>query len=395
MIQKLHVENFMSLKDTVIEFDPLTIFIGSNAAGKSAIFKSLVTLTKLWIGGALRGPQGDFYLENGVTLDDLVWNGNSGLPIRFSVWFDKPQETQSQNPDYFLELRKERAGWSVTKERVEISGHIVEVKEGHPFVIPTEKGEKEFPFPMRATMRFLAHPFTSDTVAQEKISPILEMGKLIGRTWRYRPSAEDIAAFVPPQSDGGGSKKLHVFTNGWGLARELQTLQGANRDLFTKVENRLKEEFEHIRTIGFDNARDGVRLLFTTNRSGRQIPAPQECDGVLLTTFLLWRLYTSGSENMQLCLEEPENGLYPNLMGERFSLLRDFTQTGKLGQNPVQILVATHSWELLRLLEKKSKSLLEEIRYVEFDATRGTQVIKLKNYKDREKMLERIRGQNN
>ena len=109
MIHKLEVENFMSLKSVSVCLDHLTVFIGPNASGKSAIFKALVVLSKLMNGTPLRGPKGPFYLEAGVTLDDLVWNGDSGLPIRFRVWLN-PSFTEE--PDYTLELRKRVEGWA-------------------------------------------------------------------------------------------------------------------------------------------------------------------------------------------------------------------------------------------------------------------------------------------
>ena len=82
MIYKLEVENFMSLKKASVCLNPLTIFIGPNASGKSAIFKAFVVLSKLLNGTPVRGAKGEFFLEAGITLDDLVWNGDSGLHIR-------------------------------------------------------------------------------------------------------------------------------------------------------------------------------------------------------------------------------------------------------------------------------------------------------------------------
>lgn len=117
MIRRFHVENFMSLKDATIDLSPLTIFIGPNASGKSAVFKALVALSKLFGPFPVRGPQGEFNLEPAVTFDHLVWQGNSGLPIRFRVWWsDDPDE----EPGYTLEITKEARGWSVTRERMRL-----------------------------------------------------------------------------------------------------------------------------------------------------------------------------------------------------------------------------------------------------------------------------------
>jgi len=72
MIRKIAIENFMSLRNIEIALEPLTVFVGTNASGKSAVFKALVTLSKLLGGTPLRGKEGDFNLDDGVTLDDCV-----------------------------------------------------------------------------------------------------------------------------------------------------------------------------------------------------------------------------------------------------------------------------------------------------------------------------------
>lgn len=83
MLRKVEFENFMCLKNVSVELDPFTVLVGRNAAGKSAIFKALVTLARL-VGNhpaPVRGARGEFFLEPGVTLDDLAWRGDTGLPI--------------------------------------------------------------------------------------------------------------------------------------------------------------------------------------------------------------------------------------------------------------------------------------------------------------------------
>ena len=51
-----------------------------------------------------------------------------------------------------------------------------------------------------------------------------------------------------------------------------------------------------------------------------------------------------------LAIEEPERGLHPYLMGQVITLLRDIAH-GRVGPRPMQIVLATHSAELLEHLE--------------------------------------------
>ena len=373
MIRRVEFENFMSLRNVSIDLKPLTVFVGLNGVGKSAIFKGLVVLSKL-LRSPIRSEKGEFAAERGVTLDDLVWNGNAALPIKFRVWCANDYD----EPGYTLELSKGPQGWGVTRERIVTTDGWIEVDETNPFEHPTERrGAQIRQPPLRATLRYLVNPYINDTAAQQSIDPIVTMSELVGTAWRYRPSADDVAAFVGHPT---GDRPTHVAPNGYGVARELQTLQGNNRQLFEKIENALCRLFPHIKSLGFQTDWQGVRLSFMTNRSDKLIAAPQESDGVLLATFLLWRLYTGGP-SMKICLEEPENGLHPFLLADRFRLLKQFAYPENEAP-AVQLLVSTHSPEFLRQVKAHPHALWQELRIVEFDEESGTSVRGLHGYRE-------------
>jgi predicted ATPase len=384
VIRKVEIENFMSLRNVSVNLGPLTVFVGPNGSGKSAVFKALVTLAKLVNGAPVRGfKTGEFVSEAGVTLDCLVWRGNSGLPIKFRVWFDDDRD----EPSYTLELGKGIEGWSVTREKIRTGGGWIEVDPDHPFEYPTESGKLRVQQPpLRATLRYLVHPFINDSSSRPLIEPILHLSDRLGRAYRYRPSASDIAAFVSLPTEG--DRKMYVNENGWGVASELQALQGSKREVFEAVENAVRRLFPHIRTIGFRTERQGVRLSFMTDRSEDLIPAPQESDGVLLATFLFWRLYTAGEAVKTVCLEEPENGLHPLLLAERFEILKKFARHEE-GLPGVQLLVATHSPEFLRAVHAHPGTLWKEIRLTEFTAGGGTSVRALRDYREAANLHEK------
>jgi predicted ATPase len=381
MLRRIEFENFMSLKNVAVDLEPLTVLIGANGSGKSAIFRGFVTLAKLLHGAPVRGPRGEFSLETDVTFDDMVWSGNSALPIKFRLWF----EDDIDEPGYTLELGKRAEGWSVIREKIRTRDEWIEVDEHHSFDHETETGIKVHKPPMRATLRYLVNPFINDSAARPVIEPILQLAENFGRAYRYRPSAIDIASFVAHPS-GPKPTKLYVRENGWGLAAELQTLQGSRRKVFETIETAVCRLFPHIDSIGFQTDWQGVRLCFMTNRSEDLIPAPQESDGLLLATFLFWRLYT-GSPSLTVCLEEPENGLHPFLLAERFQLLKKFAYP-EPGEPSVQLLVATHSPEFLRAVKAHPTALYKEIRCIKFEPGSGTFVERLQHYRDAAKLME-------
>jgi predicted ATPase len=200
--------------------------------------------------------------------------------------------------------------------------------------------------------------------------------------YRYRPSAIDIAQFVQRPTERG--RTVNVAENGFGLATKLQDLQNSptDRATFQSIEQDLRRLFPHIVNIGFENDYLGVRLNYRTDRSDDQVRAPQESDGVLLATFLLWRLRTADNE-MTICLEEPENRLHPVLLAERFLFLRTVATEGR------QILISTHSPEFFHALKRHPSAIYKQIRLVEFGKETGTTVDSLAGMGEAKKLLDR------
>jgi predicted ATPase len=175
------------------------------------------------------------------------------------------------------------------------------------------------------------------------------------------------------------------------VALVLQDLQGRQRDVFEKVERQVCDMFKHVKNIGFDPGPDGVRLSFMTSRSNKLVAAPQEADGVLLATFLCWRLY-SAEPPITICLEEPENGFYPEVLDGRFKFLRSFAAPDDGSPARAQILVSTHSLEFLGVL-KQHHSDFAIVRTVEYlDEQSGTRVESLRGHRDAAHLIEHARN---
>ena len=127
MFRKFRVQNFMCLKDVTVELDPLTVFAGPSSSGKSAFFKALGCFTRLLSYPVSGGRTGDFNVEYGTTLDDVVWKGDSSHPISFEVWF--PDNGDDGRPDYTLVLKRDYTGWKVEKEEFLYNGNWLDTSK--------------------------------------------------------------------------------------------------------------------------------------------------------------------------------------------------------------------------------------------------------------------------
>ncbi|HEX8698192.1 MAG TPA: AAA family ATPase, partial [Myxococcaceae bacterium] len=82
----------------------------------------------------------------------------------------------------------------------------------------------------------------------------------------------------------------------------------------------------------------------------------QVADSALLLLAFLVLPYQQPMPDV-LTLDEPERGLPPRVMGEVVSLLRQLS-TGELGGRPVQVVLATHSLELLEHVQPEEVRML-------------------------------------
>jgi predicted ATPase len=382
MIKRLRVENFLSLKDTTIDIEPLTILVGPNGAGKSAIFKALIMLSKL-LRLPVRGQRGDFILSKRSPLDKLVWKGDDSLPIRFHVQYQGIDDIDSK---YMLELRKLTVGWSVTREVLSYKGFQFD-SDLDTLQFDTEfSGYISLKPPYSGTLSNLVNKYRRDSKAELQIRPFLSLGEHIGSTWRYRVAASNIAEPVSPFRED--SQGIFVGENGYGLPWVLRRLQGENRDVFDTIEKTLNEWFPHIEKIEFEEGKEfGVGISFKTKRSTKSIPAELESDGVVQALFLLWRLYAPESF-VTICLEEPESGTHPYYLEKRYEFIKKNSYSN-IRKN-YQMMLATHSPEFLNAIG--SEDALKFVRLVEHDSHSGTKCIALSDLNDVEKLFELFKG---
>ena len=387
MLTRFRVQNFLCLKDVTVDLGPLTMFIGPNSSGKSALFKAMGTLSRLMRFPVRGDVKGDFNVEPGITFDDAVWHGDTSQPITFSVWF---RDNPTAEPDYTMELKRGYAGWSVTNEGFMFEGQWQNTSE-RGFTLPDLLGQgKKWATPARATLPYQTYYASRDPKFAQYLQPIQNIRDKIGIVRRYRPSPSDVASFVKPLPGRNPQWELEVDESGKRFPIALQNVWKADRSTFETIQQKLHEMHPHINNIDFLVDWRGTGILYKTDRVPFGTPASLESDGVLLSSFLLWRLYTSG-DNFKLCLEEPENGVHVASLRQRYECLKSFLATTG-GERHVQILVSTHSRDLLNAIQSR-QSMLDEIRVVEFDQVEGTSIHTLHHYRQINQLLDEVRNQ--
>ena len=87
MIERLRVKNFKALRDIEIELTPIHVLIGPNDSGKTSILDVLAALCR-----SVDHRLVDAFLGSWKGTD-LVWAGNSQLPVVVEANFDDVKVT--------------------------------------------------------------------------------------------------------------------------------------------------------------------------------------------------------------------------------------------------------------------------------------------------------------
>jgi predicted ATPase len=252
MIRSVHIENFRCLRDVQLDLEPLTVLVGPNASGKSAILQAL---------------------------DQHAWSATDG-------W--------QHSPVTDIRMRFELA-----------DARVVEVLHGGP----------------RPGYRYQRLQLDVQQLRQPNV---LAHAKIL---------------------ESNGSNLTNVF----------RTLTRKQQEAFSRQFCRLVPMFRDLDTVPHGNGQHGLRFQDRWNPSVWYTPQ-EVSDGTLLVVAFLALQHQSSPIDL-VAIEEPERGLHPYLIGELVRLLRDLA-TGAIGAKPIQVVLATHSAELLEFVRP------EEVRFL-------------------------------
>ena len=189
----------------------------------------------------------------------------------------------------------------------------------------------------------------------------------------------------------------HLSTEGDNLALVIQYLYQKHRPIFDKVLKKLERRIPGLSNVEAKTTEEGrVLLRFQDGSFKDPFLARHVSDGTIKMLAYLVLLHDPDPHPL-LCVEEPENQLYPSLLAELAEEFREYANRGG------QVFVSTHSPDFLNytrleevfcLEELSAKTLLESLvpRVIQ-DFAFETQFIVFECKSDLDKKLERrLRG---
>lgn len=345
-LESIRLKNFRAFRDAqMTDIPSFCVLVGANGVGKSTLFSvfgflkdALATdvnhaLVKL--GGA-RGFQ------------EVRSRGATG-PIEIELKFRKDAKSPLATYTLRIDERNGRAYVALEQLRYRRGSQgrpwtFLKFEEGIGSAVTNEldldvvgnendlkREEQRLKSPDLLAVKALAQ--------FQKFPVIVALGDLINR-WYVSDFHIDRA-----RSDRDADQIDHLSREGDNLASVLQYLQKQHPDVLEKIVDRLSHRIPGVTKVESKTTEEGrVLLKFQDGAFEDPFLARYVSDGTIkMLAYLI--LLNDPDPFPMLCVEEPENQLYPSLLEELAEEFRAYAERGGL------VVVSTHSPDLLNAVE--------------------------------------------
>jgi predicted ATPase len=372
-LHTLHVAGFRSLYDMTMNLKPLNIIIGPNASGKSNVFKALSFVRDL-----VREGIGASHQEIGR---NLFWYGvpeESETRFTLDLTMAIPEQRGRFDPHYEVEIQWEGERPAIAKEnlklRLEPAGPKVEfINRNRGMIdryaerIEDSEGRKAVspeyvPVKGKLPLRIAA---LATYGRESTFAPLQKLYEFIlgWRFLRVDPNAAR-ASVIPSGADG----EIPALQDDAGnLSAFLYALQ--NHDEFDYLWDEIQERLGHaiqspqaVEVIQRSSLMGGVgkvEMTFSEHFFPEQsIPAESMSDGTISLLATLAGLIGDPDATL-LCLEEPDQGLHPHLMGRLADAIRSVVdlepEPGDEEFRCPQVIITTHSPDFMDCFDLRAE----------------------------------------
>jgi len=340
-IKHFQINNFKIHRNAQVDFFPITVLVGPNSGGKSAIFDALINFSMV-----CRGNLAEAFNQFPFSFDGLKHHGASAnARIGYEIVLSS-SETDQSKLNYSIEF-SQNAGtesdpvYSIHNEELRVDSAIVFSRSKDVCNI---KGLPNISIDDRSIFAAIRRSEWSDEFKSEnKLLSTCATG--ISRIGRYRldPSLLARPGRVIDVSPGQAGSQVQIpwlSYRGEDLASVLYYLSETQSPLLGGIVERVARGIQGFEGFSFNRVgsdRVGFSVRFSDKRGA--VVAPNLSDGCLSMIGLTTLAYSPGRP-ATLCIEEPENGLTPKAARVFYETISEIS---KKTENPAQVLISSHS----------------------------------------------------
>ena len=364
MITRVSIKNFKAIRDASVDLTPIHLLIGPNDSGKTSVLEAIAAICRSvdhdapnsflgrWEGRELvNSAATEAQVEVGIDLDidsnassykieatfpasgrDIRWKmATAGTADLNGIPIGDPQRT----------LRTET---EISGARFHRAGHVINV--------PHVQKTTVISAPVLSAVAALNANSAFEAIKRPEWQIAQQISEAVGGCWYLRWTARNLALPTALNPE----RRFQLEGNGFGLPTLIDDLLNYDRESFAALEREFTQIFPHVRTIalvqqqGFNSPVDqadetltlqpsaGKQVVFRLKNTDRDLPASQAAEGMLYILGYLALMYLPQPPRV-LLIEEPENGIHPNLVGGIVRILRRLVE-----RHPeTQIVMTSHS----------------------------------------------------
>ncbi len=353
-LEKVHIKNFLSLRDVELPLKPLTVLVGPNASGKSNILNALSLLNRMMIDEEL--PPVKF-------IRDSLWAGEAN-----QITFQLQAKVKEVPTLYELKLKAEADSPVVAEELSVNSVNVISIQRGKGEV-QDEDGENKTPYKsnklaLRSAGDYGDKPITSVLTGFIKDWEFYDFQpNLIRKYLEVLPFfivekilSEELCE-SPKLNDDGST--LSALLSYW-HENTPERFQSISDSLAASTNLRIDQ-----RSINGDNKPcllEGYK---------QPIPLGKASDGILrLVAYYI--LLNEPELPPFIAIEEPERNLHPGALTDITNVLEQISEHS-------QVIITTHSSQLLDAFNPENLSDSLGVLLLRNVPGHGTEVINLEN----------------